>query len=126
MQARPCAGQQLGGEGMEVSRLGPPWLVRDQDRHLSGGVPWDPEASPWLRVWLSPPCLCLPPPTPTSTNSFSSSFKTQLLIISFRKVPAPPLWGQVPPWCSQVTGAANALPRRMVTAHSHTCLSTRW
>ena len=84
MQAWPCAGQQLGWEGMEVSRLGPPLLVRDQDRHLSGGVPWDSEASPWLRVWLSPPCLCLPPPTPTTTNSFSSTFKTQRLIISFR------------------------------------------
>lgn len=92
MQAWPCVGQQLRQEGTKVTRLGPPWLVRDQDKDLSGGVPWDSEASPWLRVWLSPPCLCLPPPT--STNSFSSSFKTQLLIIFFRKNPAYPFWAR--------------------------------
>lgn len=84
MQAWPFVGQQLRQEGMKVTRLGPPWLVRDQDKDLSGRVPW-------LRVWLSP-CLCLPPPT--STNSFSSSFKTQLLIIFFRKNPAYPFWAR--------------------------------
>ena len=40
MQAWPCVGQQLRQEGMKVTRLGPPWLVRDQDKDLSGGVPW--------------------------------------------------------------------------------------